>query len=143
MPALRDTLTLSGGRRVNVVMPDLYALLATVGHVPSPAVAAVIRLLDLSGSLDAPNELQQLTYKIQQVRGMYELAALCIETPRLVLKDAERGAGELGPTDLTYDDLWKIYGFFRQGPHHATDTKDDGGTAGDAHDGDDVPLPTE
>lgn len=117
---IEEVRTLPSGRRVRLRMPHLYRLLASVRGIPNPKLAAVLKLLAGEGNLEATNELQRLTSVTQMMRGLYEVAELCLVEPklRLDLKEGETpGPGEIGPDELPIADAEVIYyGFFRRGP---------------------------
>lgn len=107
-------MTLSGGRVVQLAMPDMYTILATNGRAPNPGMAAVLRLLDGVGALPETNLLQRQTAQAEFYRGLYEIAALCLQTPRLVLNGEEAGPDDITPRDLSFNDVQTIYySFFR------------------------------
>src|SRR6185503_9733874 len=113
---LTNTLTLSGGRVVQVRMPDMYELLSQVGVIPSAQQAALIRLLEGAGAIAAQGLQQHFSAMKDYLLGVYEIAALCLVEPRLRLK-GEPGPGEIGPAGLSQQDLWDIYNrFFWAGP---------------------------
>ena len=141
--ALQDTYTLPSGRRVTLAMPDLYAILATVGRVPSQQIVDVLNLLQAEGALDSDPDTNRFLLKRNEVRGMYAIAALCLVEPTLSL-EREPPAGALTPADLSFADVEVIYwGFFRgaRAPlvEDPADASDADGTAGAASAGGDVP----
>jgi len=112
--AIEETYILPSGRAVKLRMPDLYAILASVGRVPSQQMIDVLNLLQAEGSLkkDEADEDRYLR-KRNELRGMYAIAALCMVEPVLSL-DANPPAGAWTPADTTYADLEVIYwSFFR------------------------------
>jgi hypothetical protein len=145
--ALQDTYTLPSGRRVTLAMPDLYAILATVGRVPSQQIVDVLNLLQAEGALDADPATNRFLLKRNEVRGMYAIAALCLIEPKLCL-DGEPKDGALTPSDLSYSDVEVIYwGFFRGARAPQSDASPDpadlDGPTEPARDGRDVPPATE
>lgn len=111
--------TLPSGLVVTLKMPPFYQMLTTSRGVPNPAVAAVLALLAGEGHDEAVNEMERLKALKARMRGLYEVAAMCMVTPkvRLDLKDGEQPhEGEISPDDLGIADLEHIYfGFFRNG----------------------------
>jgi hypothetical protein len=120
-------------------MPDLYAILATVGRVPSQQMIDVLNLLQAEGALSSDPEMDRFLHKRNEVRGMYAIAALCLVDPVLSL-DKDPPVGALTFADFTYADIEVLYwGFFR-GWHApvvegAADPADDDRTAKPARDG--------
>lgn len=114
--AITDTLILPSGREVRVQMPDLYAILASVGGIPSQLIIDAVNLLTAERVYKpAPvnAEASALTRQIVYLRGVYAICSLCLVEPRLVL-DGEPGEGEIGIADLTWGDAEVVYfGFFR------------------------------
>ena len=137
--AIRETYTLPSGRVVTLHMPDLYAILATVGRVPSQQMIDVLNLLQAEGALNPDPEIDRFLHKRNEIRGMYAVAALCLAEPKLSL-DKAPPEGALTPADLTFTDVEVVYyGFFRgwrapQTPSVATSTDVDG-TAHASRDG--------
>lgn len=112
-------MTLSGGRQVQLAMPDMYTIMAGVrsGRAPNPGLAAVIRLLEGTGALESQGLLQRLAALAEYYQGLYEVAALCLVSPRLRLDGGEAGADEITPRDLSFNDAQLIYyNFFRTDP---------------------------
>jgi hypothetical protein len=141
--AIRKEYQLPSGRVVTLVMPDLYAILGAVGRVPSQQMVDVLNLLQQEGALSGDVEHDRFLHKRNEVRGMYAVAALCLEEPKLVLSgDVPEGA--LTPTDLTWADVEAVYwGFFRGYRHVpvvslATSDEPDG-TASDSRASEGVP----
>lgn len=114
--ALKETFTLSSGQEVELRMPNMYEILSRIGQVPNAQMASVLRLLEGSGALSEQGLLQRFAALKEYFLGLYEVAALCIASPRLVLA-GDPGEGELGPGDLTFGDVWAIYNrFFFKAP---------------------------
>jgi hypothetical protein len=150
-PAPDDTdpwLINRGRVAARVRMPDLFGILATFGSVPSPQLAAVLDLLVADGvELLSPDPAKVYVRKRDQIRGMYALAALILVEPRLVLS-GDPGPGEIGPRDLSFEDLEGLYySYFRNGYRlpSAPDPHPDaaGGAAEPSAPGGDLPPPTE
>jgi len=112
----RETITFSDGTQGLLEMPDLYAVLAEVGTIPSPEIAAVLRLLEGTGALEQQNQLQRLTGQKEYWMGLYEIARLCLSEPRLILK-GKAGPGEITARDLSLNDVQGIYWQFFLGKH--------------------------
>lgn len=109
-----DIVPLPSGLVVELEMPNLYGILAGVGRVPNPLLAPVLDLLikDRSYTPGGP-DADVYVRKVQEIRGMYAVMALCAVRPRLRL-DGEPQEGEIGPADVSYDDLEVVYwGYFR------------------------------
>lgn len=145
--SIHTTMTLPSGRSVRLEMPNLYAILMQVGKVPSPQVAAVMKLLSDVGLLDdGINEAQRMENRRQHLIGLYHVAELCLVEPRLKLKE-EPAEGEIGPADLSFRDVEVIYYDFFRGIHPLgpadPGTGDSGGAPGPARAGDDVSQPSE
>ena len=149
MAIIDEDRTLPSGRVVTLRMPNMYKLMATSRGVPNPALAAVLKLLAGEGNSEASNELQRLQGMQSQVRGLYEVAKLCLVQPvlRLDLKDDELpGPGEIGPDDLPLADAEVIYfSFFRIGPRAGLGPRTDQpeSIANIGSNSTAVPLPTE
>lgn len=147
------TITLANGVEARLEMPDLYAILSRVGHVPSPEVARVLQLLEGTGALEQQNIGQKLVGQSNFWAGMYEIAALCMVEPRLMLRDTdqmgqpvEKRPGDLSPRDVSLNDVQGIYYRFFLGKaaqigHPKSD--DPAGAARAAPDGDGVREATE
>lgn len=107
---------LPSGRVVALEMPDLYGILATVGRVPSQHMIDVLNLLVADGAWSpAEADADKYLSKRNTIRGYYAVAALCLQSPRLILDRAPNpAADEIGPTDLNWRDVEAVYhGFFR------------------------------
>lgn len=146
-----DTITLSSGVVARLEMPDLYALLAAVGTVPSPEVARVLQLLEGTGALEQQNFGQKLAGQRDFWQGMYEVAALCMVEPRLILRDTDRGVpvkrrpDDLSPRDLSLNEVQGIYYrfFLGRSAQLGSTPEDPKGAAPAAPAGGDVPPPAE
>lgn len=117
---IRDERILPGsGMAVALTMPDLYSALLTAGTLPNPLLASILKLIEASGEDVAKlGEAQRLRASMDHIRGLYGIAQLCLESPklRLDLKPGELpGEGEIGPADLTLNDLEHIYWRFFRG----------------------------
>lgn len=147
--AIQTVIALSGGRVGVVQMPNLPAILMTVGRVPSQHMLDLLNLLVADGDYTPQGAGERkFIEKANQVKGWYAVAALCLVEPKLVLPPAAPNAeaGEIGPDDLTWGDLEALYhGFFRWGNAPApgsgwlTSTEEPGRPAGDLSAGDALP----
>lgn len=107
-----STIQLNDGRIGVLEMPDLYALLCSVGTVPDPSIAAVLRLLEGTGALEQQDLIKRLHGQKEFWKGLYELAALCLKEPKLRLDVSDAAPllpGELTPRDLTLNQVQGIY----------------------------------
>lgn len=107
-----STIQLNGGRTGILEMPDLYALLCSVGTIPDPSIAAVLRLLEGTGALEQQNLIQRLQGQKEFYLGLYKLASLCLVEPKLrldVTPEAPLLDGEISPRDLTFNQVQSIY----------------------------------
>ena len=144
-----ETITFSNGTMGTLEMPDFYTYLAEVGMPPSPEVAAVLRLLEGTGALEQQNLFQRLQGQREYWMGLYEIARLCLIEPKLVLKGTP-GRGEIGPRDLSLNDVQGIYWQFFLGRHPTVGTEPvpangthPEGAAAAAPPGDDLPQAAE
>ncbi len=149
-------LELHTGLTVKLQMPNMYALFAKSGSgIPNPAIASIYRLLEGSEALQAQGIMQRFSSLNEFYRGLYEIAALCLVTPKLRLEGTP-GEGEIGPDDLCWNDLYRIYFQFFcshptarlinpdvRGSGTPADGTDVDGAAADMGDGEHVPHPTE
>lgn len=142
-------LSLLTGIEARLRRPTLYAMLATVGSVPNQLMLDVLNMLEEDGvPLDKQPPGKKFLYIRNKYRGMYALAALLIEWPRLVL-DPEvpnREAGEIGEEDISLDEVeWIYLSYFRR--RHFTPYRppaapaEPGGAPEPPPPGDDVPGP--
>jgi hypothetical protein len=111
------TFPLGSGITVRLRPPDLFATLATVEAVPSQMMMDVLNLLDQEGTiidyLPAPEKFLRIRNK---TRGMYQLAAYLIVSPRLILAPARprRRAGEFGENQISLNEVeFLYYRYFR------------------------------
>jgi hypothetical protein len=106
--AITTRATLPSGLEVELTMPDLFSILATVGAVPSQQVLDMINLLteDRVYRPTPPGvtaDQSQIARQVRFLRGVTAIAMLCITSPE-----------GLKPADLTWADLEAVYfGFFR------------------------------
>lgn len=112
--AIEQKLTLSSGRDVTVRMPDLYAILATVGNVPSTQMIDLLNLLNDEGALSLNSAPQPTDFVAirNRIRGKYALIAEMLAEPRLVLNRAPQ-QGEIAPDDLNYSDIEMLWYWFQ------------------------------
>lgn len=101
------------GRTVALVLPDFYQLLLS-SDVPNPISDAIVQELTGAGVVERPTPDEQLKNARRAWRGMYELAALCLTEPRLVL-DGAGGDGTITPADLPLSDVQWICTQFVKG----------------------------
>jgi hypothetical protein len=142
-------LALVSGITVRLRKPTLYAMLATVGSVPSQLMIDVLNLLEGDGViLDLLPPDQKFLRIRNKIRGMYALAAALIESPRLVLapETPDLAAGDIGEEAISLDEVeWIYYSFFRQRRFTPTPAPaapaEPGGAAEPAPPGGDVPPP--
>ncbi len=134
------TLIAKQGWTGRLVYPDLFDQFVSVGDIPDQDVLAVITILRSEGSIPAADYIQKIMGDVRHYARLYRLAALCLETPHLVLMrrkcpacghvwDGElktcdqcmevksvaipdRNEGEIGPRDLTVLDLIAIHNDF-------------------------------
>ncbi len=144
-----STIQLNDGRTGILEMPDLYELLCSVGTVPDPSIAAVLRLLEGTGALEQQNLIQRLQGQKEFWVGLYKLASLCLVEPRLRLDVSDKAPlleGELTPKDLTLNQVQGIYYQFFLGGRAAIGqpkSNNPGGLAPVAPASDDVPAAPE
>lgn len=112
-----DVYTLPGsGHIARLVRPSLMALAVKAGQVPNTLSDAVIKFLIASDSdLHKTDEEKIASYR-QNVRAYFEVAALCMVSPRLVLdRDPNYDADEVGPEAMHDRDIIWLYYDFTQG----------------------------
>ena len=95
-------------------MPDMLKFADGSFEIPNHAQADVYELIYGTGLWG--NELQQLEFSRQKLRGLYALMAIVMVHPVLQLDDEERKPGELSPRQIAWLDLTAAYNFFRFGP---------------------------
>ena len=66
-------------------------------------------MLEGTGALEQQGLLQRLSALAEYYQGLYEVAALCLTSPRLRLDGGEAGADEITPRDLSFNDAQLIY----------------------------------
>jgi len=86
------------GQVARLVRPPMSKLVLTSNGVPNPLSRNVQKLL--SGAPPPKDENARWENYQQNMRGMQEVAALCLAEPRLRL-DGTPEEGEIGPDDLT------------------------------------------
>lgn len=120
--AVTETFILSSGRPVVLRMPNMYEVLCSIGNVPTLEMAGVLRLLEGSNAIAEQNLLQRYGALKEYFIGLYEMARLCIASPRVRVK-GEPEEGEISITDLSFGDVLAIYNrFFFRYPPILTDT---------------------
>ena len=115
--AVTEPFILSSGREVQLQLPNMFEVLCGIGNVPSLEMAGVLRLLEGSNAIAEQNLVQRYGALKEYFIGLYEMARLCMVSPRLKLK-GEPEEGEIGAADLSYGDVLAIYNrfFFRYPP---------------------------
>ena len=94
------------GNVARLIRPPLASMVLTNHGAPNPLSRDVQRLL--SGTPPPKDEQERWKNYQQNMRGLQELAALCLAEPKLKL-DGPPGEGEIGPDDLTdldYTFIW-------------------------------------
>jgi hypothetical protein len=86
------------GNVARLIRPPLAQMVLSSNGVPNPLSRDVQRLL--AGSAPPKDEAGRWANYQANVRGMQELAALCLVEPKLRL-DGPPGEGEIGPEDLS------------------------------------------
>src|SRR5689334_16449354 len=107
---ITETRTLATGQRARLEMPDMLALVGGGIDIPNSALADVVELV--FGDAFALTEEEQLASNRKRIKGLYEIAALCLVEPRLVLRGTPK-AGEIGSRDLSWGDVLGINAWFR------------------------------
>lgn len=100
-------------------MPSLYHLILQASGVPDPRLAAVLKLLDGENPFKPLTDKERGAQLAANARGLYEVAALCMVQPKLILDRAPTGADEIGPADLPFGDLEVVYYNFFRNPRRA------------------------
>lgn len=121
---LTKELKLVSGRTVMLAMPDTYALVASeptapnMADIPNTALNDILDLIMYGGFIRSvtpdSDEGKRAAESKRYVLARWELAALCCETPRLVLRGPVN-AGDLTPRDLSPIDLNAIFDWFQNG----------------------------
>lgn len=102
--------------RVELRMPNLPNILATIGAVPSQLIIDALGILTEERVYRPADPTGGITARqIRYVRGLYAVTALCLVSPQLVLdREPNREADEIDTTDLSWADLEAVYfGYFR------------------------------
>lgn len=86
------------GNVARLIRPPLASMVLSSNGVPNPLSRNVQKLL--SGTPPPKDDAARWENYQANMRGMQELAALCLVEPKLRL-DAPPGEGEIGPDDLT------------------------------------------
>lgn len=111
-------ITLRSGRTVKVAMPDLYQLSMMDGlDIPNQALTDVMDLVVYGGMIafkGPENDDKRREENRRITRSRFELAALCCQEPRLILR-GEATESDLTPRDFVPDDLEQFVAFFRSG----------------------------
>lgn len=107
------------GHVVRLRFPGLYAL-AMRGDVPNGLSNAVLRLVSGASAEESTEDAaaRRIAAYRENARAFLEVAALCLEEPRLILDEAPNyERGEIGPRDLPEQDLlWIFLDFVQGGP---------------------------
>lgn len=139
--AIEERFFLANGMPAVYREPNTMALVAGGGELPNNAARDILAFISdrLAGTGMNNAEADK-----RLITAMYELAALCLAEPKIVLPRHNRvaGAGELSYTELSYAEVASICARFRYGIplalSAAGDTGSGMGTTG-ASDGDAVP----
>jgi hypothetical protein len=106
---------LTNGRGVvTFEMPDMMKFADGSFDIPNQYQADIYELIYGNGTM--ASVAQQLNYNKQRLRGLYALFSIVCVTPKFVLDDEDRLAGEIGPRSVTWIDVMAAYNFFRFGP---------------------------
>ena len=107
--------TLASGRTVTLTMPNLFELAATDVDIPNQALTDIVDLVVYGAMVSGTgNDKKRLDENKRFLRSQFQLAALCITEPKLILM-GEATDGNLAPTDLVPRDLRDIAEFFQTG----------------------------
>jgi hypothetical protein len=130
--------TLASGKTVTLGMPDLFKLVATDAEIPNQALTDILDLVTY-GAMDSGrgDDKKRLEGNRRFLMSQFQLAALVIQEPKLVLK-GEATDGDLTPSDLVPRDLRDIAEFFQTGGRNDTATTTDNEPSGSAQ----VDLPS-
>ncbi len=103
---------LANGQSALLEMPDMFALVSGAVNLPNTALADVLQLI--AGDDFAIDPKEQLRINKAKVSGLYEVVALCMAEPKLILRGQPKD-GEITPRDLAWGDVTGIYAWFRSG----------------------------
>jgi hypothetical protein len=138
----------TNGRRAVFEMPDVLKLVAGGIEIPNDALYDVLTLMNTS--LNTTDLAADLRGQMRLVRGGYELAALCIVSPKIILPRDETDApltdDQMSYRDITPAEVARINNRFLYGIPLALSFATDNGPelgAATAPDGDDLPQSTE
>jgi hypothetical protein len=117
--------TLASGKTVTLGMPDLFKLVATDAELPSQSLVDILDLVTY-GAMDSGrgDDKKRLEGNRRFLMSQFQLAALCIQEPKLVLM-GEVKEGDLTPSDLVPRDLREISDFFQTGGSRSVSTTAD------------------
>jgi hypothetical protein len=126
--------TLASGKVVTLGMPDLFKLVATDAEIPNQALVDILDLVTY-GAMDSGrgDDKKRLEGNRRFLMSQFQLAALCIQEPKLVLM-GEAKEGDLTPSDLVPRDLRDISEFFQTGGSRGAPATPDSGTPNSASD---------
>lgn len=117
--------TLASGRVVTLAMPDLYKLVATDAEIPSNCLTDILDLVTYGAMISGTgNDKKRLEENRRFIMSLFQVAALCIQEPKLVLMGAA-SEGDLTPSDLVPRDLRDIADFFQTGGSSSVSTTAD------------------
>lgn len=112
---------LTNGKAIELVFPDLYALVAAppsgpgMIDIPNEALTAIIDLLVYGGILTLPEDrAKRHGENVQWLQAQWEIVRLCIASPPLILRGPVP-EGALTPRDIPPRDLAAIMQWFHNG----------------------------
>lgn len=107
--------TLASGRVVTLTMPNLYELAATDIDIPSQALTDIVDLVVYGAMVSGTGDDKKRLGENQRfLRSQFQLAALCMTDPKLILVGEATG-DQFTPRDLVPRDLRDIAEFFQTG----------------------------
>jgi hypothetical protein len=110
---------LPSGNVARLRRPGLLAL-AGQGTIPNPISAEVLRRITTDEPAPQTDEERDRIIRTNS-KAYLEVAALALVEPRLIVdREPDHAASEIGPADLSDDDLLWIFYTFVQGGEHAT-----------------------
>lgn len=144
----REEFTFANGRKAIFEMPDVLKMVGSGLDIPNDALYDVLTLMNTS--LNTTDMAADLRGQMRLVRGGYELVALCIVSPKIILPRDETGDpltdDQMSYRDITPAEVARINNRFLYGIplslSFATNNQPDVGE-GDTPSGDDVPEQAE
>jgi len=136
----REITLVSTGRAVTVNDLSAYDLAATDIPLPNQAMHDVLTLVTGAGL--ALSQAQQNENDRAYIRGVYELCALWLEKPKLVLRGPAIN-GSITPGQLSWGEATELWGLFRRGDTQTATPNEPGQGEGTALPSADVSLPAE